>query len=158
MKMPSKNNLGFLLVVLVIALVGGAIIANVRGTSSFEGFQGLSSYDVQGAPFNVNQQVNTKNWGTPNMVVTPGAPSWGAPTLAVVPGQPVSQAVTDFLSRDPQPVPLPEGELLMFANTPFKPQCCPSAYSNSQGCACMTADQYNYLIQRGSNNVPFSEY
>ena len=57
-----------------------------------------------------------------------------------------------------QPVPLPEGEMLMFANTPFKPECCPNTYSNSSGCACMTGNQYNYLITRGSNNVPYSEY
>jgi hypothetical protein len=48
--------------------------------------------------------------------------------------------------------------LSMFANTPFKPECCPNAYSNSSGCACMTTNQYNYLISRGGNNVPYSEY
>ena len=56
------------------------------------------------------------------------------------------------------PIPLPEGEMFMFANTEFKPECCPNAYSNSSGCACMTGEQYNYIIQRGNNNVPYSEY
>ena len=60
--------------------------------------------------------------------------------------------------RKPQPIPLPKGELLMFANTPFKPECCPNEYSNSSGCACMTVPQYKYLIDRGGNNVPYSEY
>jgi hypothetical protein len=84
--------------------------------------------------------------------------SWSAPNMTVVPGQPLSQGVKDFLAREPQPVPLPEGEMFMFANTPFKPECCPNTYSNSSGCACMTGEQYNYLISRGSNNVPYSEY
>ena len=47
---------------------------------------------------------------------------------------------------------------LIFANTPFKPECCPNTYSNSQGCACMSTQQYNTLITRGGNNIPFSQY
>jgi len=62
------------------------------------------------------------------------------------------------LAREPQPIPLPEGELDMFASTPFKPECCPNTYSTSIGCACMTGTQYNYLVNRGGNNVPYSEY
>jgi len=46
----------------------------------------------------------------------------------------------------------------MFATTPFKPECCPSAFSSSTGCACMTTQQYNWLRERGGNNVPYSEY
>jgi hypothetical protein len=84
--------------------------------------------------------------------------SWMAPNLDVVPGQPLSAGVKAILDRKPQPVPLPEGEMLMFANTPFKPECCPNTFSNGSGCACMTTDQYNYLILRGGNNVPYSEY
>jgi hypothetical protein len=78
--------------------------------------------------------------------------------MTVVPGQPLSSGVKQFLAREPQPVPLPEGELFMFANTPFKPECCPNTYSTSQGCACMTGNQYNYLVERGGNNVPYSQY
>ena len=84
--------------------------------------------------------------------------SWGQPTMTVTPGKPLSKGVTKFLAREEQPVPLPEGELLMFANTPFKPECCPNTFSNSSGCACMTGGQYNYLVERGGNNIPYSEY
>ena len=84
--------------------------------------------------------------------------SWGQPTMTVTPGKPLSKGVKDFLNREEQPVPLPEGEMLLFANTPFKPECCPNTYSNSSGCACMTAGQYNALISRFGNNVPYSEY
>jgi hypothetical protein len=48
--------------------------------------------------------------------------------------------------------------MLFFKDTKFKPQCCPSSYSNSMGCACIKNSQYKYLIERGGNNVPFSEY
>ena len=84
--------------------------------------------------------------------------SWSKPDLTVVPGQPLSQGVQNILNRKPQPVPLRKGEMLMFANTDFKPECCPNTYSTSTGCACMTTDQYNYLILRGGNNAPYSEY
>jgi hypothetical protein len=84
--------------------------------------------------------------------------SWGQPDMTVTKGKPLSKGVKDFMNRSEQPVPLPEGELLMFANTEFKPECCPNTFSTSSGCACMTGDQYNYLIGRGGNNVPYSEY
>ena len=89
---------------------------------------------------------------------SPDTSAWGAPTMTVTPGRPVPKAVKQFLARKEQPVPLPEGELSMFANTPFKPECCPNTFSNSSGCACMTGKQYNYLIERGGNNIPYSEY
>ena len=84
--------------------------------------------------------------------------SWGAPDLTMTPGKPPSPAVMAILNRPEQPVPLPEGELLMFANTEFKPSCCPNTYTNGSGCACMTTKQLNYLTSRGGNNVPYSEY
>jgi len=132
----------------------GAIVAGkvkngsgkANGKAGKEGFVGAntnfgesSSYDLTN-----NSMINTSSWSKPNMTV--------------VPGQPLSQGVKDFLAREPQPVPLPEGEMLMFANTPFKPECCPNTYSTSTGCACMTSGQYNYLILRGGNNVPYSEF
>jgi len=95
--------------------------------------------------------------GSYNGVIMPTS-SWGSPNLEVIPGKPISKGVQNILNRQAQPVPLPEGELNMFETTPFKPECCPNAYSNSTGCACMTVDQYNYLINRGGNNVPYSEY
>lgn len=156
----NKNNLGFLIVVLVLALLGGMLInqAPKFGYQFQEGFSKVNNFSQdQPNNYKVGEPTSTKNWGTPDFSVTPGV-NWGKQTMAVVPGQPVSQGVADFLARDPQPIPLPEGELLMFANTPFKPECCPGAYSNSMGCACMTGNQYNYLIERGSNNIPYSEY
>jgi|LauGreDrversion4_2_1035121.scaffolds.fasta_scaffold06194_9 hypothetical protein len=125
--------------------VSGAMSTSL-GYAKVEGFAGASSNNGQSAPYSLdhNVPVNTDSWFTPNLVVTPG--------------QPVSAGVANILNREPQQIPLPEGQLSMFANTPFKPECCPNAYSNGSGCACMTTNQYNYLISRGGNNVPYSEY
>ena len=117
-----------------------------KSSKSVEGFVGAntnygesSSYDLTN-----NESINTA--------------SWDAPSMTVIKGQPLSPGVKAFLAREPQQVPLPEGEMLMFANTPFKPECCPNTYSNSMGCACMTGSQFNYLQTRANNNVPYSEY
>jgi hypothetical protein len=117
-----------------------------NGKAGKEGFVGANTNYGQSSPYDLNSQqtINTASWSNPD--------------LTVVPGKPLSQGVKDFLAREPQPVPLPEGEMLLFANTPFKPECCPNTYSNSSGCACMTAPMYNYLIERGGNNVPYSQY
>lgn len=111
-----------------------------------EGFVGANTNYGQSSPYDLGSQdkINTSSWTAPSMTVTPG--------------KPLSNGVKQFLNRAPQPVPLPEGEMLLFANTPFKPECCPNSFSNSTGCACMTGQQYNYLIMRGGNNVPYSEY
>jgi len=55
-------------------------------------------------------------------------------------------------------VPLPEGELFFFQNNQFKPECCPSPYSASTGCACMSREQVAYLNSRGGNRTCDSEY
>ena len=111
-----------------------------------EGFVGANTNYGQSAPYTLgkNTPVDTSSWGQQSLVVTPG--------------QPIPPAVQQILDRPSQPVPLPEGEMLIFANTPFKPEC-RSAFSNSSGNACLTTEQYNYLGPlRGGNNVPYSEY
>jgi hypothetical protein len=117
-----------------------------KASTTKEGFVGANTNYGESSLYSLsnNNPINTSSWMAPNM--------------NVVPGQPLSAGVKAMLNRQPQPVPLPEGELLMFANTPFKPECCPNTFSNSSGCACMTTEQYNYLILRGGNNVPYSEY
>jgi hypothetical protein len=51
-------------------------------------------------------------------------------------------------------IPLPEGELFFFNNTKFDWECCPSTYSNSKGCACLSQPQFNHLMMRGGNHTP----
>jgi hypothetical protein len=93
---------------------------------------------------------------TPGYIMNPS--TWSMPTLTYSPGTTPDAGVKAIWDRPKQPIPLPKGELDMFATTEFKPECCPNAYSSSTGCACMTVDQYNYLRDRGGNNVPYSEY
>ena len=111
-----------------------------------EGFKNIST----GFSFS-DSKANTyykdpSTWSSPNLVYSSGAVSSSNANWV------------NFGDRPKQPIPLPEGEMDMFATTSFKPECCPNTYSTGSGCACMTVDQYKYLRNRGSNNVPFSEY
>jgi hypothetical protein len=114
-------------------------INNYKYVNNYPDPETPASYSVTG-----EKPVDTSSWFTPNLTYTKNGSK--------------SQGVIDMLNRPAQPIPLPEGEMLMFANTGSSPSCCPSAYSNSTGCLCMTNDQYKYLIDRGGNNVPYSEY
>ena len=139
-----KLSLKVLILVGIIYLV--MTINTLYGCCDAEGFVGANTNYGESSQFSLTNDtaVNTNSWDMPNLTMTKG--------------QPISQDVKNVLDRPQQPIPLPEGEMLMFANTPFKPECCPNTFSNSMGCACMTVKQYNYLNERGGNNVPYSEY
>ena len=128
-----------LFVVIGIVMLSSHSCSRCRPTGMIEGFDDSAKFNLANS-----NPMNTNLWNTPDLLLTPGKkPSAGAQRI---------------LDRPVQPIPLPEGEMLMFANTPFKPECCPNTYSNSSGCACMTTGQYNHLVSRGGNNVPYSEY
>jgi hypothetical protein len=126
--------------------VAATVNPEVPSLSGMEGFVGANTNYGQSSSYSLsnNKGVNTSSWFTPNLTYKKGGKE--------------GKGVQNILNRPKQPIPLPEGEMLMFANTEFKPECCPNAYSNSTGCACMDVGQYNYLINRGGNNVPYSEY
>ena len=145
-----------ILIVVAFWLLWGHVLCSCSTISAKEAFKALLSKkegfinanSMQGDLFaNANMKpISTTTWFTPN--------------LSYKSGQDISKdkGIQNILNRPKQPIPLPEGELDLFATTEFKPECCPNAYSNSTGCACMTMPQYTYLIERGSNNVPYSEY
>jgi hypothetical protein len=91
---------------------------------------------------------------SPGYIMRPD--TWAQPTLSYSMGTTPSAGAQAVLNRNNPP--LAEGEMDMFANTPFKPECCPSAFSTSSGCACMDMKQYSELRTRSKNNVPYSEY
>ena len=146
MEMTFKMEIILLILILLAIVYGFTFYSCCRcgnkkskeGFTDSTDFSDLSDYNIQKHP------TNTSSWFTPN--------------LAYNGSQPTNKGIQAIENRPSQPIPLPKNEMLMFANTEFKPECCPNAYSASMGCACMTTKQYDYLINRGGNNVPYSEY
>jgi len=119
---------------------------NGKKTASKESFVGSNTNYGESAKYSTNSLTYTN-------------PSqWGSPNITIMPGKGVPKAAQAIIDRPNQSLPLPEGQLSLFDNMPFSPKCCPNTYSNSMGCACMNPNTYNYLISRGGNNVPYSEY
>ena len=127
--------------------VAANVYQNNNNTTTTEGF--VSANNVAYGP----EFAGAK---TPDYIMNPS--KWARPTLTYSPGTKPDAGVKAIWDRPKQPIPLPEGEMFFWATTPFKPECCPSYMSSSMGCACMTVDQYNYLRERGGNNIPYSQY
>jgi hypothetical protein len=53
---------------------------------------------------------------------------------------------------------IPADKMDIMSVTSFKPECCPSVYSTSTGCACITSEQNTFFAERGGNNYPIAEY
>jgi len=84
---------------------------------------------------------------------------WAQQSLVYTPGQKPPPGVKAIWDRTKNQPPRKPGQLSFFDNVLFKPECCTgSDSSSSMGCACYTVEDYKYLIDRGGNNVPFSEY
>ena len=113
------------------------------GFSNKENFANLGNFSPDYESVNY-MGANTANWSMPNLEYTKGGK--------------LDAGAQAILDRPKQPIPLPEGELDMFATTEFKPECCPNTYTSGSGCACMTTQQAEFLWSRGTNNVPYSAY
>jgi len=53
---------------------------------------------------------------------------------------------------------VPPSQLFMFGDNEMRPECCPSTYSGSTGCVCVSEDQMKYLNERGGNRTFATEY
>jgi len=155
--MKEINVLGYKfspLVLLAIVLASWFIVANVLFSTmkvSFaetyqntkEGFQsGWTSVPLFSKAKSMDYITPPSTWNQQPIATVDGVADAGA------------QAILD---RPAQQVPLPAGQLTMFTKTAFKPECCPNTYSKGSGCACMTMGQYDFLKERGGNNVPRSD-
>jgi len=149
-----------ILIVVVAWILFGHLVCSCSRMSAREGFNMLSSLFKSKEGFSSNNMAYTPQYADfkKDDTVIMDPKKWGMPTLLYSPNKKPDKGVQQIWDRKAQPIPLPKDELNMFETTPFKPECCPNTYSNSMGCACMTVDQYNYLRDRGGNNVPYSEY
>jgi hypothetical protein len=115
--------------------------SSVQSSAKKEGFVGGNTNYGESSSYSLAKAnaVDTSKWGLPSLSLNSKA----------------GQAINN---RPNQSLPLPDGQLSIFDNMPFSPECCPNAFSSSMGCACMNTKTYNYLNSRAGNNVPYSEY
>ena len=122
------------LVVLMCVLLGMAISGFVLGSCSRFTLSDIKeSFEGMGAPTNYEMGQGVKG-------------AYDVQKLASIsPNLDANQASA---------LPLAPGQLFFFDKNEFKPECCVppfSSVSNSDGCACVTKEQVDYINMRGGN-------
>jgi hypothetical protein len=116
------------------AILGGHLFCSCSRVGLIEGMQTISA--------NIDYNMGTDV-----------ANSWTNKAINYADKMGYADAKTKHSQYKGTPVPLPEGQMAMFADNEFKPECCPSTYSSSTGCACMTQEQVSYINERGGNRT-----
>lgn len=124
-------------------------------------FKNQSPYMLMEGMKNNNKKEGLTSKSTSKPTSTPSASTPSASTLSTLTtpstSTPSTSTTEGFANIEGSNNPS-IFSMLFFKNTKFKPKCCPSSYSTSSGCACTTNSQYKYIMERGGNNIPFSEY
>ena len=143
------------LFVVIGMVLGGHIFC---GCTSFS-IDGKNAGSVIKEAF--SQQLGSDDYGAPrNYTMHSGLPGGGWVNAARNYAQNVGSQnnVKSGQYYKGGPIPLPPGELLIFAENEVKPECCPSYYSSSNGCVCASQKQWDYLNQRGGNRTFNTEF
>ena len=163
-----KLRLEYAIIIVFLIVV---IFSHSMRASSYSGLlEGFAKKDSKGMPMVAGPKPNSMMAGSNSMMADPvkkeGFSNYktnAGPQFAENDGNythlPLSQW-SSVVNVPPQNAnqPMSSDSMDFFANTQFKPECCPNTYSGSEGCACMSNAQYNTLVSRGGNNVPYSEY
>jgi hypothetical protein len=151
-----------LLIIILILLLFAPMILSCTNHSPYrlidsfvEGFvEGMSNTLEQDKPANISKTTTPiETPTTPTPIETPSQKKT-PPTPLEFTNKKDATTTEGFTNYKKYKSEIP----LIFDNTKFSPKCCPNTYSNSIGCACISMPQYRYLIERGGNNVPFSQY
>ena len=78
---------------------------------------------------------------------------WVSDAMRYSKGMGTENQLDSFQYNSGPQIPLPEGEMFFFKDTKFEPSCCPSTYTSSMGCACMSKKQMQHLMMRGGNHT-----
>ena len=129
--------------VLLLCLVVGGIIACVTVCSCAGGAKEAMS--LMGAPLNYRMDHG----------IGGSAASWEAKN-----SEEVGRGYNSWFQHlaQNQGGPVPPTHLFMFGDNEMRPECCPSTYSGSTGCVCVSENQMKYLNERGGNRTFATEY
>ena len=133
----SKGAFGCGWIVLLVMLAIGYIVGSKLMCNRREGMAGM------GAPVDWTMgEGQANNW-------VQGAEDYNSAI-----GGSLGSVLSKHAAYTGTPVPLPDGQMFMFAENKASPSCCNSAtYSTSDGCVCTTDEQLRYINQRGGNRT-----
>ena len=93
-----------------------------------------------------------KSWENKNTILNNPSPMVSRPI------NDSTNIYSDLEKNEGGQIPLKEDEMLIFDTNKFSPDCCPSTYSNADGCVCAAPEQMKYLNERGGNRTLTGEY
>jgi hypothetical protein len=144
-----------LFIIIAFFLIFGSVILYFTFGGITEGFQaGLVGLGAA-IDYKMGDGVK-KSWENKDTILNTVNPVMNVESVDTVNDS--ANIYSDLEKNEGGPVPLPEDELLMFDKNKFSPECCPSPYSNSDGCVCASPEQMKYLNERGGNRTLTSEY
>jgi hypothetical protein len=133
--------------VLLGYLIGGFLLCSCSKVGLREGLAGASSM-IQGKDEESTEMPAPAMAGPQAAVES----DWSAAAAAAQADVKPYQYLTNNKGGK---IPLPEGQMFFFYDNSFKPECCTygNGYSSSDGCACLSTEQAEYLNSRGGNRA-----
>ena len=124
----------------------------LSGGVSGGGSSGVSAFTTTKENFQVSKPLGWKSMEE-NESDDVNLSSWVSDAIKYAKGMGTEDRLNSLQYNSGPPIPLPEGQLFFFKDTKFNSSCCPSTYTSSIGCACMSKKQFQYLTQRGGNHT-----
>ena len=129
-----------LLCIFIGYILGGHILCSCSKISMYEGFSMLTGADVK---YKMGSDIS-KSWENPKDLQNNTSHDW-------------VKSLEGNIAPNPNTM-INDSNLHFLGENKFDPKCCPSAYSNSTGCVCLSPEQAMYVSQRGGNRTFPTEY
>ena len=141
--------------IFLIWIIFGHALCSCCRTNVFEGFtEGLDEKEEEEEEEETFKNLDEGFANNSNATFGPSYLSNSESTFVIDPskwsysgGATPSASKPNYQSQSQDP-----SQMNIIENMKFAPECCPSSYSSSQGCACMSDDAINFLASRGGNN------
>jgi hypothetical protein len=136
----QKLRIEILLLILAIGYVAGAhLLCSCSRLSFREGLSMLNSAEIT---YKMGQGVNT---------------SWESSGPSINSPNDLYKKLEGNQAKNPVEY-VESGGMSILNDNVFDPKCCPSQFSNSSGCACLSPEQVKYISERGGNRTYSTEY
>lgn len=129
-----------LLCIFIGYILGGHILCSCSKISMYEGFSMLTGADVK---YKMGSDIS-QSWENHKDLQNNTSHDW-------------VKSLEGNIAPNPNTM-INDSNLHFLGENKFDPKCCPSAYSNSTGCVCLSPEQAMYVSRRGGNRTFPTEY